>query len=74
MDLTSATVGRDVQWTLEGATLDATVVRPAEAGPFPRAVFVAGSGPTDRNWNSPLLPGTNGSAALLAWLQRLSSS
>ena len=29
-------------------------------------VFVAGSGPTDRNWCSPLLPGTNGSAKLLA--------
>src|SRR5215213_2840416 len=28
--------------------------------------MVAGSGPTDRNWNSPLLPGSNGSAALLA--------
>jgi pimeloyl-ACP methyl ester carboxylesterase len=28
--------------------------------------MVAGSGPTDRNWNSPLIPGTNGSAALLA--------
>jgi hypothetical protein len=28
--------------------------------------MVAGSGPTDREWNSPLLPGTNGSAALLA--------
>jgi pimeloyl-ACP methyl ester carboxylesterase len=27
---------------------------------------VAGSGPTDRDWNSPLLPGTNGSARLLA--------
>jgi len=29
-------------------------------------VMVAGSGPTDRDWNSPLLPGTNGSARLLA--------
>jgi pimeloyl-ACP methyl ester carboxylesterase len=29
-------------------------------------VFVAGSGPTDRNWNTPLLPGSNGSAARLA--------
>jgi hypothetical protein len=27
---------------------------------------VAGSGPTDRNWCSPALPGTNGSAKLLA--------
>ena len=29
-------------------------------------MFVAGSGPTDRNWCSPLLPGTNGSGKLLA--------
>jgi hypothetical protein len=28
--------------------------------------MVAGSGPTDRDWNSPLLPGTNGSGRLLA--------
>jgi hypothetical protein len=28
--------------------------------------MVAGSGPTDRNWNTPLIPGANGSAALLA--------
>jgi alpha-beta hydrolase superfamily lysophospholipase len=27
---------------------------------------VAGSGPTDRNWNNPTLPGSNGSGALLA--------
>jgi hypothetical protein len=29
-------------------------------------MLVPGSGPTDRDWNSPLLPGRNGSAALLA--------
>jgi alpha-beta hydrolase superfamily lysophospholipase len=28
--------------------------------------MVAGSGPTDRDWNTPLLPGSNGSARLLA--------
>jgi len=28
--------------------------------------MVAGSGPTNRDWNSPLLPGSNGSARLLA--------
>jgi hypothetical protein len=39
---------------------------PPGSGPFPAVVMVAGSGPTDRDWNSPLLPGTNGSARLLA--------
>jgi alpha-beta hydrolase superfamily lysophospholipase len=29
-------------------------------------VFVAGSGPTDRDWNTPLLSGRNGSARLIA--------
>jgi hypothetical protein len=29
-------------------------------------VFFAGSGPSDRDWRSPLLPGTNGSGAQLA--------
>jgi len=28
--------------------------------------MIAGSGPTDRNWESPLLPGTHGSARLIA--------
>lgn len=43
-----------------------TLVRPVGPGPFPAVVMVAGSGPTDRDWNSPLLPGSNGSARLLA--------
>ena len=43
-----------------------TLVRPVGPGPFPAVVMVVGSGPTDRDWNSPLLPGTNGSARLLA--------
>jgi uncharacterized protein len=56
----------DVSWQLDGITMHATVVRPAGDGPFPAMVMVAGSGPTDRNWCSPLLPGDNGSARLLA--------
>jgi len=55
-----------VSWMLDGITIHATVTRPQGEGPFPAVVFVAGSGPTDRNWNTPLLPGSNGSAALLA--------
>ncbi len=56
----------DVQWRLDATTVDGTFVRPVGSGPFPAVVMVAGSGPTDRDWNSPLLPGTNGSARLLA--------
>src|SRR5690349_1767715 len=56
----------EVSWMLDGITIHATLTRPPGEGPFPAIVFVAGSGPTDRNWNTPLLPGSNGSAALLA--------
>src|SRR6478609_1525929 len=60
------TTSLDVSWELDGITMEGTVVRPEGDGPFPAVVLVAGSGPTDRDWCSPLLPGTNGSARLLA--------
>jgi dienelactone hydrolase len=56
----------EVTWALDDTTIAATLTLPEGDGPFPAVVFVAGSGPTDRDWNSPLLPGRNGSAALLA--------
>lgn len=55
-----------VSWTVEGIEVEGSLTRPEGPGPFPAVVFVAGSGPTDRNWNSPLIPGSNGSGALLA--------
>jgi uncharacterized protein len=55
-----------VNWQLDSLTIDATIVRPPGPGPFSGVVMVAGSGPTDRDWNSPLLPGSNGSARLIA--------
>ena len=55
-----------VAWQVDEIDVDATLTQPAGAGPFPAVLLVAGSGPTDRDWNSPLIPGTNGSAALLA--------
>jgi dienelactone hydrolase len=51
---------------LDGITMEGTVVRPDGDGPFPAVVLVAGSGPTDRDWCSPLLPGSNGSGRLFA--------
>jgi alpha-beta hydrolase superfamily lysophospholipase len=56
----------EVSWPLGPTTVYGTVVKPEGAGPYPGVVLVAGSGPTDRDWNSPLLPGTNGSGRLLA--------
>jgi alpha-beta hydrolase superfamily lysophospholipase len=72
-DLAAATATPDlpytveeITWALDDTTVSATLTLPEGEGPFPAVVFVAGSGPTDRNWNSALLPGRNGSAALLA--------
>lgn len=56
----------DISWQLDETTIEGTLVKPSGEGPFPAIVMVAGSGPTDRDWNSPLVPGTNGSAHLLA--------
>jgi alpha-beta hydrolase superfamily lysophospholipase len=56
----------EVSWSLGPTTVHGTVVRPEGSGPFPGVVLVAGSGPTDRDWDSPLLPGSNGSGRLLA--------
>ncbi|HEU4783732.1 MAG TPA: alpha/beta hydrolase [Ktedonobacterales bacterium] len=65
-DQASSGESAEINWPLDATTIDGTVVRPSGAGPFPAVVMVAGSGPTDRDWNSPLLPGPNGSARLLA--------
>src|SRR5215469_6142125 len=56
----------EVTWQLGETSVYGTLARPVGPGPFPAVVMVAGSGPTDRDWNSPLLPGSNGSARLLA--------
>ena len=55
-----------VSWKVDEIEVHATLTRPVGVGPFPAVIFVAGSGPTDRNWNTPMIPGTNGSGALLA--------
>ena len=59
-------IDKPVTWQLAGIEINASETRPEGSGPFPAVIMVAGSGPTDRNWTTPLLPGTNGSAALLA--------
>jgi pimeloyl-ACP methyl ester carboxylesterase len=56
----------EVTWQLDSTTVYGTLLRPLGPGPYPAVVMVAGSGPTDRDWNSPLLPGSNGSARLIA--------
>jgi pimeloyl-ACP methyl ester carboxylesterase len=46
--------------------LGGTLLVPAGNGPFPLVVIIAGSGPTDRDGNSILLPGKNNSLLMLA--------
>src|SRR6266542_3700429 len=56
-EVTLKTLTGDVFGTLE---------LPAARTPVPVALIIAGSGPTDRNGNSPALPGTNNSLKMLA--------
>lgn len=55
----------DVEWTIKDRKVFGTMVQPVD---LPRAgiLFLAGSGPTDRNWESNALKGSNGSGRLLA--------
>jgi hypothetical protein len=47
----------EVAYQVDDIQVYATLTRPVGEGPRPAVVFVAGSGPTDRDWCSPLLPG-----------------
>ncbi len=62
----STQIREDMRWDISGTTVYGTITRPSSTGPHPCVVFIAGSGPTDRDWCSPLLPGTNCSGRLLA--------
>lgn len=49
-----------------GDRVPGTLVKPGQPGKFPAIVLFQGSGPTDRDWNSPLIATKNGSGKLLA--------
>lgn len=56
-----------VRLTTPGGDLHGTLLVPAGVqGPMPVALIIAGSGPTDRNGNSPLIPGRNNSLRMVA--------
>lgn len=48
------------------ATLYGTLARPQSQSRVPVVLIISGSGPTDRDGNSPMLPGANNSLKLLA--------
>lgn len=59
-------LAEEVTFEVKGLVIHGTITRPDGEGPFPAIAIAAGSGPTDRDWLNPMLPGENGSAKLLA--------
>jgi len=47
---------RELAFPMPWGQLAGTLLLPEGAGPWPAALLIAGSGPTDRNGNTPLLP------------------
>jgi pimeloyl-ACP methyl ester carboxylesterase len=62
----AAIENKEVTWKVLDITVFGTITAPTDEEAHPAVILLAGSGPTDRDWCSPLLPGTNGSAKLLA--------
>ncbi|MBA3458531.1 MAG: alpha/beta hydrolase [Deltaproteobacteria bacterium] len=61
-----ATKSEAITLTVGARSVPGTVVSPAAPGRWPAVVLLAGSGPTDRDWNSKLIATKNGSGKLLA--------
>lgn len=57
---------KEVHFEAEGTRIYGTLTRPAGKDDAPGVILIAGSGPTDRDWNNPLLPGDNGTAIELS--------
>lgn len=62
----AAIVEESVTLDAGGRRVAARIARPASQGRHPAIVFIAGSGPTDGDWCSPLLAAKNCSGKLLA--------
>ena len=55
-----------IEIEVAGGTMKAEVEMPEGEGPFPVMVILAGSGPTDRDGNSVMIPGKNDSLKMVA--------
>jgi len=63
---TDAIASEPVSFTAGSNQVPGTLVHPTGGGRHRGIVIMAGSGPTDRDWNSPLVASKNGSGKLLA--------
>jgi hypothetical protein len=54
-----------VSWKVDDIAVYGTLRGPVDEKACSAIVFVAGSGPADHGWCSPLLPGKNGSASFV---------
>ncbi len=59
---------KEVTWSVLDIPVSGTLTSPKNGPADSAVVLLAGSGPTDRNWCSPILKGDNGSGRLLAEL------
>jgi pimeloyl-ACP methyl ester carboxylesterase len=57
---------RSVELATAAGAIQGTLAAPAAAGKVPIVLIIAGSGPTDRDGNSPALPGKNNAHKMLA--------
>ena len=65
--MTGAVCGADtVELHTPTGVLHGSLKCPSTPAPWPVAVIIAGSGPTDRDGNTPLLPGKNNSLLMIA--------
>jgi uncharacterized protein len=59
-------VNEEVSWNVMDIPVHGTITAPEDGEASAAVIFLAGSGPTDRDWCTPLIPGSNGSGKLLA--------
>src|SRR5471030_1957242 len=65
--MTGAVCGADtVELHMLTGVLYGTLKCPSTPAPWPIALIIAGSGPTDRDGNTPMLPGKNNSLLMIA--------
>jgi hypothetical protein len=62
----AAPVAQPAQLVTASGTISGTLLVPAASGKVPVALIIAGSGPTDRDGNSPQIPGKNNTYRMLA--------